>query len=205
MEIFISSKYISHFIMLYSILNGIQSGQCELTCWTTDSRGCCLRWWRHQMEPFSPLLAICAGNSQRPVTRSFDLVFDIRLNKRLSKQSWGRWFETPSRPLWRHSNESERCELDPCMLNDTISPPFVGYMRDTLQGLILNFQKKCFRKFDSKEMIHLLTPTLTTYIVCPNFKHSSYFQKMFNCLLPKTHVIFVDILEMRFIYEWLFS
>ena len=36
-------------------------------------------WWRHQMETFSVLLAICAGNSpvpgefpaQRPVTRSF--------------------------------------------------------------------------------------------------------------------------------------
>ena len=36
-------------------------------------------WWRHQMEAFSALLAICAGNSpvpgefptQRPVTRSF--------------------------------------------------------------------------------------------------------------------------------------
>ena len=26
---------------------------------------------------------------QRPVTRSFDVFFDLRLNKRLSKQSWG--------------------------------------------------------------------------------------------------------------------
>ena len=59
-------------------------------------------WWRHQMETVSPLLAICAGNSsvtdefpaQRPVTRSFDVFFDLRLNKRLSKQSWGWWFET---------------------------------------------------------------------------------------------------------------
>ena len=30
--------------------------------------------------------------------------FDLRLNKRLSKQSWGWWFETLSRPLWRHRN-----------------------------------------------------------------------------------------------------
>ena len=65
------------------------------------------------METFSALLAICAGNSpvpgeflaQRPVTRSFDVFFDLRLNKRLSKQSWGWWFETPSRPLWRHCND----------------------------------------------------------------------------------------------------
>ena len=56
-------------------------------------------WWRHQMETFSALLAICAGNSpvpgefptQRPVTRSFDVYFDLRPNKRLSKQSWGWW------------------------------------------------------------------------------------------------------------------
>ena len=45
-------------------------------------------------ETFSALLAICAGNS--PVTGEF-----LRLNKRLSKQSWGWWFETPSRSLWR--------------------------------------------------------------------------------------------------------
>ena len=70
-------------------------------------------WWRHQMETFSALLAICAGNSpfigefpaQRSVTRSFDVLFDLRLNKRLSKQSWGWWFETLPRPLWRHSND----------------------------------------------------------------------------------------------------
>ena len=71
-------------------------------------------WWRHQMETFSALLAICAGNSpvpgefpaQRPVSRSFDVFLDLRLNKRLSKQSWGWWFETLSRPLWRHRNEN---------------------------------------------------------------------------------------------------
>ena len=56
--------------------------------------------WRHQMETVSALLVLCARNSpvtgefptQRPVTRSFDVFFDLRLNKRLSKQSWGWWF-----------------------------------------------------------------------------------------------------------------
>ena len=64
------------------------------------------------METFSALLVICAGNSpvtgefpsQRPVMRSFDVFFDLRLNKRLSKQSLDWWFETPSCSLWRHSN-----------------------------------------------------------------------------------------------------
>ena len=43
--------------------------------------------------------------TQRPVTRSFDVFFDLRLNKRLNKQSWVWWFETLSRPFWRHRNE----------------------------------------------------------------------------------------------------
>ena len=61
----------------------------------------------------STLLVIYAGNlpvtgefpAQRPVTRSFHVFFDLRLNKRLSKQSSGWWFETPSCPLWRQCNE----------------------------------------------------------------------------------------------------
>ena len=55
---------------------------------------------------------LCARNSsvtgefhsQRPVTRLFDVLFDLRLNKRLSKHSCGWWFETPSCSLWRHCN-----------------------------------------------------------------------------------------------------
>ena len=70
-------------------------------------------WWRHQMKTFSALLAICAGNSpvtgeflaQRPVMRSFDVSFDLRLNKPESKQWWEWSFETPPRTLWRHCND----------------------------------------------------------------------------------------------------
>ena len=70
-------------------------------------------WLYPQMETFSALLALCAGNSpvtgefpsQRPVTRSFDVFFDLCLNKGLSKQSWGWWFDTPTCPLWRHCND----------------------------------------------------------------------------------------------------
>ena len=70
-------------------------------------------WWRHQMEILFTLLALCAGNSpvtgkfpsQRPVTRGFDVFFDLRLNKRLSKQSRRWWFGTLSRSLqWRRRN-----------------------------------------------------------------------------------------------------
>ena len=72
----------------------------------------CLSWWCHQMEIFSVLLALCAGNSlvtdefpsQRPVTWSFDVFFDLCLNKRLSKQLRHRWLEMPSCSLWHHCN-----------------------------------------------------------------------------------------------------
>ena len=66
------------------------------------------------METFSALLALCAGKShvngefpsQRPVTRSFDVSLIFGLNKRLSKPSWSWWFETPSRLLWSHCNDT---------------------------------------------------------------------------------------------------
>ena len=82
--------------------------------WSMSYKMLEISWWRHQMETFSALLAICAGNSpasgefpaQRPVTRSFNVFFDLCLNKRLRKQSWGWWFETISHPLWRHCNDS---------------------------------------------------------------------------------------------------
>ena len=62
----------------------------------------------------SGLLALCGGtpsvtdgfpSSQRQVTHSFDVFFDLRLNKRLSKQSRRLWFETPSPSLWLHCND----------------------------------------------------------------------------------------------------
>ena len=64
------------------------------------------------METFSALLALCEGNpsstggflAQIPVARSFGVFVDLRLKKRLNKQSRRRWFETLSRSLWRHYN-----------------------------------------------------------------------------------------------------
>ena len=59
-----------------------------------------IRWIFHRVTcPF-----VRDFPSQRPVTRSFGVVFDPRLNRRLSKQSSRRWFETSSLSLWRHCN-----------------------------------------------------------------------------------------------------
>ena len=65
--------------------------------------------WKH----FPRYWPFCAGNSpvtgefptQRPVMQSFDIFFDLRLNKRLSKQSRVWWFETPWHPLWRQCDD----------------------------------------------------------------------------------------------------
>ena len=64
-------------------------------------------WWRHQMETFSALLTL-TGDRWIPRTMASDaelwVFFDLRLNKRLNKQSRRRWFETPSHTLWRDCN-----------------------------------------------------------------------------------------------------
>ena len=70
-------------------------------------------WWRHQMGTFSTLLTLCAGNSpvidefspHTPVTWSFDIFFDLCMNKR------HRWFETPSCSLWLHCNDCSNFTL----------------------------------------------------------------------------------------------
>ena len=67
------------------------------------------------METSTALLGRCEGNppiagdfpSQIPITLRFDVFFELRLNKRLSKQSKLRWFQTPSRSLWRQCNAHE--------------------------------------------------------------------------------------------------
>ena len=93
-------------------------------------------WYdRHQTETLSALLAVCAGNSQvtgefpsqRPVTRSFYVFFDLRLNKWLSTQLRRWWFWRHRAPLqWRH-NEPKYCRLysNLLFLNVTICLNFI--------------------------------------------------------------------------------
>ena len=55
----------------------------------------CVKFTGHRWTPFT-----------KAVTWSFD-VFDLRLNNPLSKQSKRRWFEMPSRSLWRNCTIKE--------------------------------------------------------------------------------------------------
>ena len=106
-------------------------------------------WWRHQMETFFALLAFVPGNSpvtgefpaQRPVTWSFDVFFDLRLNQQLGKQ-WRRWwFETLSRSLWPHCYVTcISCAHYGCLI-------WVG-RSNNLQGSWLSYSVQHFVEFD---------------------------------------------------------
>ena len=69
-------------------------------------------WWRHQMETFPRYWPFVRGIHRSPVNsphkgqwaRSFDVSFDLRPHKRLSKQWWGWLYETLSCPLWLHGD-----------------------------------------------------------------------------------------------------
>ena len=112
--------------------------------------------WSHQMETFSALLALCTGNSpvsgefpsQRPVMRSFGVFFDRHLNKRLSKQSWGWWFETPSRSLWRQCNDTAlECGRIP-LCGQIISCHILDYVRSTDPIMPKEKNKVCVSRND---------------------------------------------------------
>ena len=88
-------------------------------CWWPVTVRCCRS--RMMTSPngniFRVTSHLCRNSSvpgefptQRPVTRSFDVFFDLHLNKRLSKQWWGWWFEMLSCPLWRHCNAPPKPE-----------------------------------------------------------------------------------------------
>ena len=70
-------------------------------CMMTSSNGNIFRVTGHLCGEFTGPGEFPA---QRLVTRGFDVFFDVRLNKRLSKQPWGWWFETPAWSLWRQRN-----------------------------------------------------------------------------------------------------
>ena len=98
-------------VFLWSHLKSMISVSCSPVCshklMMTSSNGNIFRVTGHLCGEFTD-----PGEfpTQRPVTQSFDVFFDLRLNKRLSKQPWGWWFKTLSRPLWRHRNVLIRIE-----------------------------------------------------------------------------------------------
>ena len=98
-------------------------------------------WWHHQMETFSALLALCAGNSpitgefpfQIPVTRIFDVFFELCLNKWLNNREAGdlirhrAHYDVTFMHIWWVSRHSDRVIRKPYMGYSTVSIKFIFY------------------------------------------------------------------------------
>ena len=100
-------------------------------------------WWRHQIETFPRYWPVVRGihrspvnsPSQRPVTRNFDVFFDLGLNKTMSKQVWCWWFQKPSRSLWRHCNGLSDCS-DCVMSSIPVHDPG-GHVSDPMKIVLI--------------------------------------------------------------------
>ena len=121
-----------------------------------------ISWRRHQMEAFSMLLALCAGNapvsgefpSQRPVTRSFDIFFDRRLNKRLSKESRRRWHKRHRAyydvtVMSRQLSQIEQVGRNHCNMGSA-TVTLVVPRRGHFMLYCVASQRKCIRNHDEK-------------------------------------------------------
>ena len=128
-----------------------------------------LTWWCHHMETFPALLAICAGNypvpgeflAQRPVMRSFDVFFDLHLNKRLSKQSWSWWFEMLLCPLWCHCNanmEGYMTWISKCGR--------IHRLTNTKDGLLYKSALNCTEGSKAKLWCYLINTLMAKQIGC---------------------------------------
>ena len=143
------------------------------------------------METFSALLAICAGNTsvpgefpaQRPVTRSFDVSFDLRQNKQLSKQSSGSWFETLSRPLWR------RCNIENCSHCNGSVPPDMFHSPHVQLCSVL-------ARFDFTYFIQLYltgTDTIISQLLHSNFGKSQNSMQIITATKTRKQNIFLEV------------
>ena len=118
--------------------------------------------------------------AQRPVTRSFDVFFDLRLNKRLSKQSWSWWFETLSHPLWRHCNglfshrQRNNYEsvsylihvLTPCLFSFVFVSAATLPVECFLEPLFTKWEIMGYRNFRSREIWLFVAVNITILHLC---------------------------------------
>ena len=109
--------------------------------------------WR-DFPRYWPFLRGITGR-QRPVTRSFDVFFDLRQNKRLSKQSWRRWFETPPRSLWRQRRVYS-CIIFRCCWKGLNISICNSYATGDISGCLLKSKVRDSRKSQHKANLIVL-------------------------------------------------
>ena len=81
-------------------------------------------------------------------TRSFGVFFDLRLNKQLSKQSWGWWLETPLRSLWRHCNAQLIYQVKPFLI-------MRAHQTHTMKIVLINALEKKSRSIEYNTSINM--------------------------------------------------
>ena len=132
--------------------------------------------------------------SQRAVTQSFDGFFDLRLNKRLSKPSRRRWFETSSRSLWRHCNVwANFTKIYNC---HDVSGGIGGCRYDKLPckgNIMCNLRRQSWHHDDSmciKLAAWQLSVFSVSHINICNYRVKCFRQSMYN---PTPNPIFIGV------------
>ena len=127
--------------------------------WVRDAeiknRRPCSPWSRHHDDVINGNIFHVTGllwftgefPSQRPVTPNFDVFFDLRLYKRLCKQTKHRWFGLPWRSLSRHSDDGRKSFLHVCRLMMNFDVFFI-FGRNKLMN----------RQFDCRYLIRRCAP-----------------------------------------------
>ena len=87
---------------------------------------------------------------------------DLRPNKRLSKQWWGRWFETPSCPLWRHCNEPFNTHVMCVYIQDSVGS-FVTSAGPASHGDTALFGSAVYYEITPSPIAITITSTLATW------------------------------------------
>ena len=129
-----------------------------------------------------PLCGEFAGSRWVPLTKASDIFFDLRLNKQLSKQSQGWWFETPSCPLWRHYDESNRPHFQDCfpVLGQSYGCSSVSQVTLMISGKIATYTNTTQQ---NKERLVFVITCIRLYdvLLCiRNCRDESYFAHAFE-------------------------
>ena len=167
-----------------------------------------LAWWCRQMETFTALLAFCVGNSpvtgefpsQKPMTRSFDVFFYLRLNQQLSKQWRRRRFETPSLSLCLHCNDLRlscwQTLVQPMMTNCHCDAPLFKWI---CFGNLFQHRQDGFYQFSCEEQI---CPTRGWGRRCHNLTKSAQAHFVVSKLASTCEVIMLHLLQSIFFYQY---
>ena len=137
------------------------------------------------------------------------------LNKRLIKQSRRRWFEIPSRSLWRHCNDNQaywpgvliwrRCPHNghsvrgQSTLTMASSRSFDNFMVVSLNNL-LNKQsdRRWFESYDAQ----VTSGTISAIIITPMvLKVTAKFIGISTCLLQRSTSFFITLMVIKNFFE----